>query len=363
MATCPTGWLNANGAAVSRSTYAGLFAAIGTMYGSGDGSTTFNLPDYRGYFLRGSNNGAGIDPDAASRTNRGDGTIGDSVGTKQADDFKGHNHTLNAGSGSYLRSGTGTNANLTLGGGGYSYNPADNTTSTGGNETRPKNINVIYCVSTATIGTVTTASTGSGSANYIPLWTSTTALGNSPVAVSGSNVGIGTTNPSQKLEIGGTALTDGIKFPDGSFQVTANKTLATTYYVNSTRSVFTATASQTLASFTVNKRSATSYLIGNANISCLNSINNASQQGWKLGFAAEVVGQISTFASSTSSFNQASIVVMPGLSTTGSQTMVVRFFTANAQNGLPCQYYNPNSTDDVRLSQTQSVFVVTEVEP
>jgi len=95
--------------------------------------------------------------------------------------------------------------------------------------------------------------------------------GGFPVVINSSNnVGIGTTNPAQKLEISGTALTDGIKFPDGSFQVTANKTLATTYYVNSTRSVFTATASQTLASFTVNKRSATSYLIGNANISCLN---------------------------------------------------------------------------------------------
>ena len=68
--------------------------------------------------------------------------------------------------------------------------------------------------------------------------------GGFPVVINSSNnVGIGTTNPAQKLEISGTALTDGIKFPDGSFQVTANKTLATTYYVNSTRSVFTATVS------------------------------------------------------------------------------------------------------------------------
>jgi len=50
--------------------------------------------------------------------------------------------------------------------------------------------------------------------------------GGFPVVINSSNnVGIGTTNPAQKLEISGTALTDGIKFPDGSFQVTANKTL------------------------------------------------------------------------------------------------------------------------------------------
>jgi microcystin-dependent protein len=52
MNTAPTGWLKANGAAISRTTYATLFAAIGTTFGSGDGSTTFNLPDLRGRFTR-----------------------------------------------------------------------------------------------------------------------------------------------------------------------------------------------------------------------------------------------------------------------------------------------------------------------
>lgn len=49
----PTGYLLCNGAAVSRSDYAALFAAIGTIYGEGDESTTFNVPDFRGKFLRG----------------------------------------------------------------------------------------------------------------------------------------------------------------------------------------------------------------------------------------------------------------------------------------------------------------------
>lgn len=57
----PTGWLTANGAAVSRTVYAGLFSAIGTTFGSGDGSTTFNLPDLRGEFIRSWDNGRGVD--------------------------------------------------------------------------------------------------------------------------------------------------------------------------------------------------------------------------------------------------------------------------------------------------------------
>ena len=51
--SAPTGYLKANGAAVSRSTYADLFTAIGTTFGVGNGSTTFNVPDMRGYFARG----------------------------------------------------------------------------------------------------------------------------------------------------------------------------------------------------------------------------------------------------------------------------------------------------------------------
>lgn len=57
----PAGWLKANGAAVSRTLYANLFAAIGTRYGAGDGHSTFNLPDARGEFPRFWDDGRGID--------------------------------------------------------------------------------------------------------------------------------------------------------------------------------------------------------------------------------------------------------------------------------------------------------------
>jgi len=52
-ANAPTGWLICNGATVPRSTYSALFTVIGTTFGVGDGSTTFNLPNYQGAFLRG----------------------------------------------------------------------------------------------------------------------------------------------------------------------------------------------------------------------------------------------------------------------------------------------------------------------
>lgn len=59
LGSVPVGWLVADGSAVSRSTYADLFAAISTFYGSGNGSTTFNLPDLRGRVVAGEDSGAG----------------------------------------------------------------------------------------------------------------------------------------------------------------------------------------------------------------------------------------------------------------------------------------------------------------
>lgn len=87
--SAPSGFLVCDGSAVSRTSYSELFSVIGTAHGSGDGSTTFNLPDYRGRFLRGCDNmgtgAAGLDPDTASRTamNTG-GNTGDAVGSVQS---------------------------------------------------------------------------------------------------------------------------------------------------------------------------------------------------------------------------------------------------------------------------------------
>ena len=80
--TVPSGYLECNGAAVSRSTYASLFSAISTTWGVGDGSSTFNLPDLRGQFVRGWDNSAGVDS-------------GRSFASSQSDQNKSHNHSIN----------------------------------------------------------------------------------------------------------------------------------------------------------------------------------------------------------------------------------------------------------------------------
>jgi len=137
--TAPDGYLICNGAAVSRTTYAGLFAVLSDDYGNGNGSTTFNLPDMRGQFVRGLNAGSGVDPDAASRTDRGDGTTGDAVGTKQVDAFKSHTHKRGTSQGVSGGAGFGTNTAV----------PGTiDTGDTGGNETRPTNIAMVYCIKT-----------------------------------------------------------------------------------------------------------------------------------------------------------------------------------------------------------------------
>jgi len=58
--TVPSGFLNCDGSAISRTTYAILFAAIGTTYGNGNGTTTFNVPDFRGRMPMGDGTGPGL---------------------------------------------------------------------------------------------------------------------------------------------------------------------------------------------------------------------------------------------------------------------------------------------------------------
>jgi len=92
--SAPVGWLKANGAAVSRTAYPELFAAIGTTWGAGDGFNTFNLPDLRGEFIRGWDDGRGLD---ANRIN----------GTVQGWAVESHQHTgTTAGAGNHQHSGS-----------------------------------------------------------------------------------------------------------------------------------------------------------------------------------------------------------------------------------------------------------------
>jgi len=78
------GWLYCDGREIGRKDYADLFAVIGTLHGGGDGRSTFNLPDYRGFFLRGVDDGTGRDPGAKSRRPAAKGgTPGDNCGSVQ----------------------------------------------------------------------------------------------------------------------------------------------------------------------------------------------------------------------------------------------------------------------------------------
>ncbi len=125
MSTAPAGWTKANGAAISRTTYSALFAAIGTVYGVGDGSTTFNVPDLRGEFLRGLDDGRGIDTSRA-------------LGSAQADAFKSHTHSWNYDIATAGASGGAVN--VVVGG------ATAVISSTGGTETRPHNAALLACI-------------------------------------------------------------------------------------------------------------------------------------------------------------------------------------------------------------------------
>lgn len=124
--TAPNGWLKANGALVSRTTYAALFAAIGTTFGVGDGATTFGLPDGRGEFFRGWDDARGVD-------------TGRVFGSAQTDLFKSHTHQILGSSGI-----GGTVAILNTGAGGFLRD--DTTAAFGGTETRPRNIALLACI-------------------------------------------------------------------------------------------------------------------------------------------------------------------------------------------------------------------------
>lgn len=127
--TPPTGYLKANGATISRVTYSELFAVIGTNYGAGDGTTTFTLPDLRGEFIRGWDDGRGVDSGRAFASSQG-----------QMIQTHTHQYYRNAGT---TTAGSGSDGNTMR-------NPAFATTggvdSGGGTETRPRNIALLPCI-------------------------------------------------------------------------------------------------------------------------------------------------------------------------------------------------------------------------
>jgi microcystin-dependent protein len=153
MAAVPTGWLECDGSAISRVTYAPLFANISTLYGIGDGSTTFGLPDYRGQFLRGWDHGRGVDAGRTIGSAQADLTASHTHTASSVVTDPGHTHTItNTGTnlaGTIAPSGGGslnTGAPLSANAAPTGITVATTVNATGGAETRPKNAAVLVCI-------------------------------------------------------------------------------------------------------------------------------------------------------------------------------------------------------------------------
>lgn len=229
-ASVPSGWLECDGSAISRSTYAALFGILNTSYGAGNGSTTFNLPNYKDRFLRGFDASG---TDAGSRTDRGDGTTGANVGTKQSYDTKQHTHTFTgdaleahghpfrtglgsvdtskadggfaqdgAPNGSNLRSAF-TGAPTTTSGqqiGGQSAGTPSGTNSnypaSGGNETRPVNVTVKWIILAVPSASLATAQIAPYFIRLLTDNTGSNDTSNQPVFANGAST---FTSPSNAL--------------------------------------------------------------------------------------------------------------------------------------------------------------------
>lgn len=145
--SAPDGWLKANGATVSRTTYAALFAAIGTTFGAGDGSTTFTLPDLRGEFLRAWDDSRGVDS-------------GRAFGSAQLGQNASHNHNVSyagftatgltgsagSGFGAFPFGGTGPTTTNTAGNRSASNDGLGSIWPQGGAEARPRSIALLACI-------------------------------------------------------------------------------------------------------------------------------------------------------------------------------------------------------------------------
>lgn len=177
--TVPTGWLECDGSAVSRTTYAPLFAYLGTTWGSGNGSTTFNVPDFRGEFLRGWDHGKGTDSGRTFGSHQdADNAAHTHTGTTASNGA--HSHTTSSDGSHAHSSGNGAGFNLVslkadsgspygYQAGGDSLNTASTTSTNGlhshttnstgahthtittdsqGSEARPRNFALLPCIKT-----------------------------------------------------------------------------------------------------------------------------------------------------------------------------------------------------------------------
>ena len=208
----PSGYLECNGQAISRTTYADLFAKIGTTYGTGNGSTTFNLPDLRGEFVRGWDNGRGVDNGRTIGSYQtgsvnivqtavvpssqfsllGLGTTG-----AFASDL---GYDMNNINGNYPNARRTVLASPT----GITNHYVDNAFLTGNQwgMSRPRNVAMVYAMKVSP--SLNFTSGGSSSSNTEPWFSTTTNIGatsNSENIYQMGRVGVGTNNPIYQLDV------------------------------------------------------------------------------------------------------------------------------------------------------------------
>ena len=133
--TPPADYLECNGAAISRTAYSALFGVIGTVFGAGDGSTTFNLPDLRAEFIRGWDNGRGVDS-------------GRIFGSQELDAIAAHNHNITSGwsSANWEPGVANFNDYAYIGTNKIGVDNANAVKPTGGTETRPRNVALMFAI-------------------------------------------------------------------------------------------------------------------------------------------------------------------------------------------------------------------------
>jgi microcystin-dependent protein len=129
----PSGWLKCNGAAINRTSYANLFAAIGESWGIGDGASTFNIPDLRGEFVRVWDDSKGVDAGrtfGSSQTSSADGisTIESLTTTASTSITVPTDGTFST----YISTGSGTGRGIRFKRGGF--------------DTRPRNVALLACI-------------------------------------------------------------------------------------------------------------------------------------------------------------------------------------------------------------------------
>jgi len=157
VATVPPGYLECNGDEVSRTQYAALFTRIGTAYGAGNGSSTFNVPDLRGEFVRGFDNGREVDNGRAIASSQSSNNLSHGHSVSATVNDSGHNHAtslankrvfLVGGSQSVGFGGSGTypGQDFSMSNANTGVTVSITQSDAGGSEARPRNIAMMYII-------------------------------------------------------------------------------------------------------------------------------------------------------------------------------------------------------------------------